>query len=157
MLDGLEHAQCSSLRPKGLGKIMFPSAFPIPKWYSLSSFSSDSDSFLWYMAEAHRQDRSVGYVKDMPSRLCSGLQKQAFKCSSLNQSQRISCVKMAAPWLGVFLCFTEEVVSWCLSVSESQFKKLPYLCTLLDFMMYIGSLLTTGHLWVPGCTNHVGL
>lgn len=58
---------------KSLERLCSPSVFPIPVWYSLSSFSHASE-FLWCMAESHQQDRSVGYVKVMPSRFkfCTG-------------------------------------------------------------------------------------
>ena len=161
MLDWLKHAWCSSLRPKDLGKIVFPSAFPIPIWYSLSSFSPDLDSFSWYMAEAHHHDRSVGYVKVMPSWLQSRLQKQDVYLTSaavLNKHQWTHCVKMVVPWLDVFLCLGAKLSNISSpSLSECQLKKLPYLCTWLNVMMCIGSLLTAGHPWVHGCPNNVVL
>lgn len=79
------------------------------------------------MAEAHRQDRSVGYVKVMPSRLCSGLQKQAYQYSSTESEPEAQLCKDGGSLIGRFYMFHKgKFVSSSHSVSKSQSKKLPY-------------------------------
>lgn len=92
--------------PSDLGQIVFPSAFPIPARYSLSSFPSDSSSFSWCIAEAHHPDRSVGYVKVMPSWL------QPLSDAFQRQQGWISCVDMEALWLDVFFVSENQAVKY---------------------------------------------